>query len=300
MGQSFRRGKRARRASHPGPVGARGCTPTSRTAGHLARPHSRSVRPVSPAQDHASEDRQLALLVRHATDYAIYMLDDTGRVLTWNQGAERMSGYRPEEILGRHFATFQTESDTAREHPAEMLRLAARDGRYEEEGWRVRKDGTMFWADILLTAIRDEQGALSGFGKVSRDLTARRLAEEETRAKTLELEAANRQLAEYQRLVASVRDYAMLMLDPGGHILTWNAGAQQLKGYAPDEIIGKHFSTFYTEPDRERDHPAHELELAAREGAYEEEGWRVRKDGTTFWAGVTITAVRDDAGRLTG
>src|SRR3954452_4792460 len=162
--------------------------------GDLAHPHSRTVRPVSPAQDHASEDRQLALLVRHANDYAIYMLDETGRILTWNQGAERMSGYRPEEIVGRHFAAFQTEADTAREHPAEMLRRAARDGRYEEEGWRVRKDGTTFWVGIVLTAIRDEDGELIGFGMVSRDLSERKRAEEERREALEELRVANEEL----------------------------------------------------------------------------------------------------------
>ena len=142
------------------------------------------------------------------------------------------------------------------------------------------------------------QGGSSG--KVSGDLTVRRLSEEQLRNKALELEAANQELEEFRRLVSSVRDYAIFMLDPAGHILSWNAGARRLKGYEPREIIGRHFSTFYTTEDRARDHPSQELEVALREGRYEEEGWRVRKDGSMFWASVTITAIHDDEGRLTG
>jgi PAS domain S-box-containing protein len=246
------------------------------------------------------EEQQLALLVGSAIDYAMFMLDPQGVVRSCNAGAHRLKGYTRDEIVGRHFSTFYTEEDRERDHPGEELRIAAREGRYEEEGWRVRKDGSQFWANIVITAIRDADGGLIGFGKVSRDLTARRSDEQQIRAKAVELEAANARLAEYQRLVSSVRDYAIFMLDPAGHILSWNAGAQYLKGYAPADIIGRHFSTFYTAADCERDHPAHELEIATREGRYEEEGWRVRKDGSQFWASVTITAVHDDQGNLTG
>jgi PAS domain S-box-containing protein len=250
--------------------------------------------------DELSDDRQLALLVGQATDYAIFVMDPNGVVQTWNPGAERMKGYRPEEIIGRNFSTFYTEEDKARDHPANELRIAAANGRYEEEGWRVRKDGSRFWANIIITALHDDDGELIGFGKVSRDLTVRRLAEEQTRAKALELEQANKQLAEYRRLVTSVRDYAIFMLDPAGHILSWNAGAQHLKGYEPEEIIGRHFSVFYSAEDRARNHPAFELDGAVRDGRYEEEGWRIRKDGTRFWAQVTITAIRDEQGKLVG
>jgi PAS domain S-box-containing protein len=246
------------------------------------------------------DEQQLALLVSSAIDYAMFMLDPRGYVRSWNAGAQRLKGYTRDEIVGRHFSTFYTAADRAREHPAHELEIATREGRYQEEGWRVRKDGSQFWANVTITAIRDADGRLVGFGKVSQDLTARRLRDERARARAAELEAANERLAEYQRLVSSVRDYAIFMLDPGGHILSWNAGAQYLKGYRPEEIIGRHFSTFYTAADRARDHPAHELEIATREGRYEEEGWRIRKDGSRFWASVTITAVRDEGGRLTG
>jgi PAS domain S-box-containing protein len=254
---------------------------------------------VGAPLEQAWEERQLALLVLTASDYAIFMLDPDGRVRTWNTGAERMKGYAREEIVGRHFSAFYTPEDVARDHPANELRIAARDGRYEEEGWRVRKDGTRFWANVVITAIHDA-GELVGFGKVSRDLTVRRLAEERSRWRAKQLEAVNAELAEYRRLVTSVRDYAIFMLDPTGRVKTWNTGARQLKGYDAEEIIGEHFSVFYTASDRARDHPGEELQVARREGRYEEEGRRVRKDGTTFWAGVTITAVHDDEGRLTG
>jgi PAS domain S-box-containing protein len=246
-----------------------------------------------------AEERQLALLVTGAIDYAIFLLDPSGHVQTWNAGAQRMKGYTRDEIVGRHFSTFYTEEDVARDHPAHELEVALADGRYEEEGWRVRKDGTRFWANVVITPIHDG-GTHVGFGKVSRDLTARRLGEEQVRAKAFDLEVANEELGEFRRLVSSVRDYAIFMLDPSGRVRSWNTGARHLKGYEPEEIIGRHFSSFYTAEDRARDHPADELQIAMREGRYEEEGWRVRKDGTTFWAGVTITAVRDEAGRLTG
>jgi PAS domain S-box-containing protein len=250
--------------------------------------------------DRSAEERQLALLVAQATEYGIFMMDTEGFVRTWNAGAERLKGYSREEIVGEHFSLFYTEADRARDHPANELRIAAREGRYEEEGWRVRKDGSQFWASVLITALYDEGGELIGFGKVSRDLTARRVIEEQARARADELEAVNRQLSEYRRFVSSVRDYAIFMLDPGGRILSWNAGAEHLKGYAPEEVIGRHFSIFYTPEDKAREHPAHELEVAMREGRYEEEGWRIRKDGTTIWAGVTITAIRDDDGQISG
>jgi PAS domain S-box-containing protein len=253
---------------------------------------------VEPS-DRASGQRQLALLVSSAVDYAIFILDVDGHVLTWNAGAERMQGYSREEIVGCHFSTFYTEPDVARGHPADELRLALRDGRYEEEGWRVRKDGSRFWANVVITPLYDE-GELVGFGKVSRDLTGRRHAEEELRARARELERVNAQLAEYRQLVSSVRDYAIFMLDVSGHIRSWNLGAEHLKGYRADEVIGRHFSLFYSDADRERGHPADELRIAAQEGRYEEEGWRFRKDGSRFWASVTITAMRSEDGRLDG
>jgi PAS domain S-box-containing protein len=256
--------------------------------------------PVPAPTVRTQHDRQLALLITSAVDYAMFLLDLDGHVQTWNPGAQRMKGWTESEIVGRHFSIFYTEEDRERDHPSRELEIATQTGRYEEEGWRIRKDGSRFWANVVITALRDETGTLVGFGEVSRDLTARRLSEELTRAKANQLEAVNQELGEYRRLVSSVRDYAIFMLDPSGYIQTWNAGARHLKGYEPEEAIGRHFSMFYSDEDRERRHPEHELELAVRDGRYAEEGWRYRKDRSRFWASVTITAVRDEHGMLTG
>jgi PAS domain S-box-containing protein len=244
--------------------------------------------------------REFELLVSSVSDYAIFLLSTEGHVRTWNLGAERIKGYTPAEIIGQHFRAFYSQEERDRRRPEQELVTAARDGRYEEEGWRIRKDGSRFWANVVITAIRDEDGALIGFGKVTRDLTARRLGEEQLRVTLSELRQANDELSQFGRLVASVRDYAIFMLDAGGYVTTWNAGAEHIKGYSADEIIGRHFSTFYTREDRLIGHPAEELVIAAREGRFEEEGWRVRKDGSRIWASVVITAVRNERGVLVG
>jgi PAS domain S-box-containing protein len=258
-----------------------------------------SAQPVRAAGS-ARRAHELALLVDHVRDYAILLLDADGIVSTWNVGAERLKGYTAEEIIGRHFSTFYTDEDRERGHPAEVLAAVRRDARYEEEGWRVRRDGSRFWAHVLITAIFEDDGTLVGYGKVTRDLTARRLHEQRLRDNAADLVASNVELEQFRRLVLGVRDYAIFLLDPGGHITTWNAGAEHAKGYTAEEVIGRHFSLFYTDEDRARDHPADELRIASETGRYEEEGWRVRKDGTRFWANVVITTVRDDAGALLG
>src|SRR4051812_23291991 len=233
-----------------------------------------------------SRGDQLRLLVEAVVDYAIFMLDTEGNIATWNAGAERIKGYTAQEIIGRHFSTFYTEADRARNHPQHELEVARRDGRYEEEGWRLRKDGGRFWANVVITAVHDAEGQLIGFGKVTRDLTDRRAAELEGQ--------------QFRQLVEAVGDYAIYRMDPHGVVRTWNEGARRIKGYEHSEIVGEHFSRFYTEEDRARDHPARELEIAARDSRYEEEGWRVRKDGSRFWANVVITALRDEDGNLVG
>lgn len=243
---------------------------------------------------------ELALLVDNILDYAIFLLDADGVVVSWNAGAERLKGYTAAEIVGAHFSTFYADEDRAQNRPAHNLEIARREGRFEEEGWRVRRDGSRFWAGVLLTAIRDEDGTIIGYGKVTRDLTASRQHEQRLRENAAALAAANDELEQFRRLVLNVRDYAIFLLDSGGHIRTWNAGAERIKGYTAQEIVGRHFSTFYTDEDRARDHPAAELQIATETGRYEEEGWRVRKDGSRFWANVVITALRDDDGTLIG
>jgi PAS domain S-box-containing protein len=231
------------------------------------------------------------LLVSSVQDYAIFALDPHGVILSWNAGAERIKGYKPEEIIGKHFSIFYPHELVAEGFPEFELRTAANTGRFEDEGWRIRKDGSRFWANVIITALRDPQSReLLGFAKVTRDLTERREAEEALR------ESEER----FRLLVESVRDYAIFMLDPDGRVTTWNAGAERINGYRAREIIGQHFSRFYPEVDRAAEKPKHELEIATRTGKYEEEGWRVRKDGTVFWAAVLIAAVRNPRGELVG
>jgi PAS domain S-box-containing protein len=230
------------------------------------------------------------LLVAGVSDYAIYMLDPGGYVSSWNAGAHRFKGYLAHEIIGKHFSTFYTEEDRAAGVPSRALRTALTEGKFEAEGWRVRKDGSQFWASVVIDPIRTEAGELVGFAKVTRDITERKLAQEALR------ESEER----FRLLVQGVTDYAIYMLSPTGIITNWNAGAERIKGYTHDEAVGQHFSRFYTEEDRIANAPSRGLGIAAKVGRYENEGWRVRKDGTRFWAHVVVDAIHDDNGTLIG
>lgn len=230
------------------------------------------------------------LLVEAVIDYAIYMLDPSGIVASWNSGAQRFKGYTESEILGEHFSKFYPEEDRLAGVPQRALETAAREGRFEAEGWRVRKDGARFWAHVVIDPIRTPDGQLLGFAKVTRDLTERRKQQE----------ALQESEQRFRLLVQSVTDYAIYMLDPDGRVTNWNAGAERIKGYSQDEIVGQHFSRFYTDEDRATGLPARALQTAVREGRFEGEGWRVRKDGTRFWASVVVDAIRDGNGALLG
>ena len=176
---------------------------------------------------HVSEQR-FQLLINAVTDYAIYMLEPTGHVATWNSGAKRFKGYEAPEIIGRHFSAFFTDEDREAGLPAHILRTAREEGRFESEGWRVRKDGSRFWAQVVVDPILGDDGALIGFAKITRDVTERREAERAL------FESEQR----FRMLVQGVHDYAIYMLDPEGRVANWNAGAEQIKGYAAEEIVG--------------------------------------------------------------
>jgi len=235
-------------------------------------------------------DADFRWLVESVVDYAIFLLDTEGRIRSWNEGARRLKGYDEAEVIGRSFELFYPDEQLASGYPAYELDMAKRTGRFEDEGWRLRRDGGRFWASVVITALYDEHGAHRGFAKVTRDLTERRTQEE-----------LLRQSEEMFRLMLEgVRDYAIFLLDPDGRVVTWNLGAQLTKGYTAEEIIGRHFSIFYPKEKVDIDWPRQELEMALRDGQYEEEGWRLRKDGSRFWASVLITAVYDAEGRHRG
>jgi PAS domain S-box-containing protein len=228
------------------------------------------------------------LLIDSVSDYAISILDPTGLVKSWNKGAELITGYAKDDVLGRDFSLLHTDEDNRAGKPRRALEIADAEGRYEDEGWRPRKDGPPFFASVTITPIRTQSGVLRGFGTVTRDLTKERSAKEELKKSE----------QRFRLLVDSIRDYAVFMLDAAGNVITWNPGARRLKGYEPHEIIGKHISIFYL--PEEKALAAALLRVAVKEGRTEAEGWRVRKDGSRFWANVVMGAIRDESGELIG
>jgi PAS domain S-box-containing protein len=230
------------------------------------------------------------LLVSGITDYAIYLLDVDGRVVNWNAGAQRFKGYTAEEIVGQNFARFYKPADQGKGLPQRALQTAAAEGKFETEGWRVRKDGSTFWAHVVIDAIRDDAGELIGFAKITRDLSERLAAEA----------SLKRSEDQFRLLIQSVTDYAIYMLDREGVVTSWNPGAERIKGYTPEEIIGQHFSRFYTEEDRANGDPARALAVAERKGRFANEAWRLRKNGERFWASIVIDPIYDDYGALVG
>lgn len=230
------------------------------------------------------------LMIEQTRDYALFVLDPEGVVMTWNTGAARIKGYKPEEIIGRHFSVFYVQEAIDRKWPQHELKVAALEGRFEDEGWRLRKDGSRFWASVVLTALRDEQGKLLGFSKITRDLSERKQAEEHLRQSE----------ERFRLLVEGVVDYAVFMLDPEGVVTSWNQGAARIMGYAREEIVDRHFSHFYTLADLEAGKPWEELATARRVGRVEEQGWRIRRNGERFWARTVITALYDDERHLHG
>ena len=238
----------------------------------------------------AFEDRRFRLLIDAVIDYAIYMIDPDGIIISWNAGARRFKGYEEAEIIGQHFSRFYTDDDRRVGKPQKALDTAIREGRFEGEGWRVRKDGTHFWSHVVIDPIYDPSGQLLGFAKITRDLTDRKMAEE----------VLKQSEQQFRLLVQSVTDYAIYMLAPDGRLSNWNPGAQRIKGYAPEEVIGQHFSMFYTPEDRVAGEPQRTLDIAVREGRFENKGWRVRKDGTRFFAHVVVDPIWGETGTLLG
>jgi PAS domain S-box-containing protein len=230
------------------------------------------------------------LIIESVVDYAIFMIDTVGHVVTWNPGAERIAGYNAVEIIGQHFSKFYQPEDLAAGKWEQELELAQKHGCVQVEGWRMRKNGSRFWAAVVITALRDKTGNLVGFGEVVRDLTDQKNAEEHQRQRS----------EQFRRLIEGVEEYAIYMLDPSGRVTTWNSGAEKIKRYSAEEIIGKSFACFYTSEDVAAGKPQHNLEMARQYGHFREQGVRVRKDGSVFPAEVVLTAIRDQHGHVRG
>src|SRR5687768_16455533 len=225
------------------------------------------------------DPRLFQLAAEQTKDYAVFLLDPRGHIITWNAGAERIKGYAAEEIVGKHFSIFYTTESIERGWPQHELKAAPADGHFEDEGWRIRSDGSRFWASVVSTALRDSGGKLLGFSRITRDLTERKHNEE----------ALAQSEERFRLLIEGVVDYAIYMLDPEGIVTSWNAGAQKMKGYRPEEIIGKHFSRFFGPADIDAGKPWEELAHARATGRSESEGWRVKKDGDQFWARAVVS-----------
>jgi PAS domain S-box-containing protein len=249
-----------------------------------------NINSLLPSSNSVNNSERFRLLVESVNDYAIYMLSTDGVVVSWNSGAQRFKGYTADEIIGEHFSRFYRLEDRNRGLPAYALNMAREQGKFEDAGWRVRKDGSHFWASVVIDPVYDDNRNLVGFAKITRDITEQKKA----------ADALHASEEQFRLLVQGVTDYAIYMLSPNGIVTNWNAGARRIKGYEDDEVIGAHFSKFYTLDDQQTNLPATALATAASIGVFESEGWRVRKDGTKFWAHVVIDAIRNSTGELIG
>ena len=235
-------------------------------------------------------ERRFRLLIGGIAEYAVCTLDTNGIVTSWNLGAERITGFGADEIVGQHFSLFYAEEDRRAGQPFRALQKSAEDGHHEDEGWRLRKDGTRFAAHVVIEAITDDADQVVGYAKITRDITATHEAQQKLR------ESETR----YQVLLQSITDHAICMLDPAGIITSWNAGSERITGYNSAEIVGEHFSVFYSEQDIREGRPYRALEIARRDGRFAEEGLRVRKDGSRFAAEVVISPILSMGGDITG
>lgn len=233
-----------------------------------------------------ASDATYRQMIDSIVEYAVIRLDAQGTVRSWNPGAERLLGYGAGEILGRQFGGFYTEDEVLAGRPERDLRAATDDGRHEAEGWRVRKDGTRFWAATSVAPLREADGSLTGFVLVARDSGIRR--EEQLGALAIE------------QMLDAITDYEVIRLDTAGNVRSWSPGARRLKQYTAEEVLGHHMSMFYVEEDVRTGQAERELAEAVRQGRCETEGWRVRKDGSRFWASVIISPIRDLTGEVIG
>src|SRR5688572_7606409 len=243
--------------------------------------------------------------ILNSANFSSIATDEKGVIQLFNVGAERMLGYAaaevvdqitpadisdPQEVIARA-AALSLELGTTITPGFEALAFKASRGIEDiYELTYIRKDGSRFPAIVSVTALRDDQSAIIGYLLIGTDNSARKHVEEKLRWTE----------ESFRLMVESVTDYAIVMLDPEGLVVSWNTGAQRIKGFHADEIVGLHFSTFYTADDVAGGKPQRNLERAAASGRFEDEGWRMRKDGSLFWANIVFTAIRDQAGGLRG
>ena len=259
------------------------------------------------------EADQFRLLIQGTTEYAIFMLDADGHVLTWNPGAERIKGYRAEEIIGRHFSQFYPQETLQRGWPAHELEVARTEGRFEDEGWRVRKDGTQFWANVVITALHDETGNHQGFSKITRDMTdrkqaeesARRLLQEETARRTAEEDAGILQ-EQRERLhvtLSSIGD-AVISTDAQGGVTFLNPVAQALTGWTSDEAQGKPLTEVFRIVNEQTRLPVENPALrAVQEGVIvglANHTLLIAKDGVERPIDDSAAPIRDPQGKVVG
>jgi PAS domain S-box-containing protein len=264
---------------------------------HITDSVMKELPPTEAKQLLEESEAKYNLLIESVKDYAIFMLDREGFIITWNSGAEKIKGYTKEEILHQKFSIFYTKEDRERNYPSQVLETVKREGRFEEEGWRVKKNGSKFWANVSISAVYNKKQEIIGFTKITRDLTEKKNLEN----KLLEANKELRKSEELSRLLISgVKDYAIFLLTKEGNIATWNDGAKRIKGYHAEEVIGSHFSRFYLPEAIEAQYPTFELSKALKDGRFEDEGWRVRKDGSKFWANVLITPIYNSENQLLG
>lgn len=246
--------------------------------------------PETPPPVNAAGEEQFRLLVESVEDYAIFLLDARRCIASWNAGAERITGWRADEVLGRHCDLFFLPEDRERGRPKRILEAAQEKGKHHEETWRIRKDGSRFWASVSVTALYDRTGSLRGFAQVARDITRWKHYEE----------ALRRSEAQFRALVEGVKEYALFLLDADGVVVSWNPGVERVLGFTEEEIVGQHIRIIYTPEDREAGVAEAELSTAEQQGRAPDECWHLRKDGTRFFATGVVNPVRDEAGNLRG